>query len=76
MYISNEYCNWKDATVNFAAHDKRSCHKEVTLKIVLLLATTHNVGKQLSRQYAKHLLERHQCLLKILSCLCVGKVFL
>ena len=68
-YISKGYCNWKDATVNFAAHDKSSCHKEATLKIVTLPATTCNIGEQFSRQYAEQLLEHRQCLLKILSCL-------
>ncbi len=68
-YISKGYSNWKDATVNFAAHDKSSCHKEAILKVVTLPATTRNIGEQLCRQYSEQLLERRQCLLKILSCI-------
>ena len=68
-YISKGYCN---ATVNFTAHDKSSCHKEAILKVVTLPATTRNVGEELFRQYFEQLLER--CFL--IFDIWVGKAFL
>ena len=66
-YISKGFCNWKEASVRFAAHEESSCHKEAVLKTITMPATTRHIGESLSTQHAKEKLVRRQCFLKLLS---------
>ena len=66
-FISRGFCNWKDATVKFAAHQASKCHKEAILKVVTIPATMLDVAESLSVQHQREKLERRQCLLKIIS---------
>ena len=67
MYISDGFTNWKEVSIRFPKHEASNCHKEAVLKTTTLPATTHDIGKSLSSQFAAERLHRRQCFLKILS---------
>ena len=66
-FISNGFSNWKDACVNFKAHECSNCHKESVEKILTLPSTTQDIGEALSSIHKQEKLQRCQMLLKILS---------
>lgn len=61
LYISSGYSNWKNACAKFPNHEASTCYNDAVLKTVTLPATTWDIGKSLSSQLAKEILQRQQC---------------
>lgn len=65
-FISTGYTNWKDATVNFAKHEKSKCHADALFTTVTA-PRMGDIGESLSAQLAKDKLERRQCFMAIIQ---------
>ena len=61
--------NWKDGTIGFRKHEECSSHKEAFEMMVVLPATTRDIGEHLSHEYASQKLKNQQALYQIISCL-------
>ena len=66
-FISTGYTNWKDATVNFANHEKSKCHADSLFTTVTAPSTMRDIGESLSAQHARDKLERRQCFMTIIQ---------
>ena len=66
-FISTGYTNWKDATVNFANHEKSKCHADSLFTTVTAPSTMPDIGESLSAQHARDKLERCQCFMTIIQ---------
>ena len=61
--------NWKDATTSFRLHEKSLCHKEAVEKVLMLPATTPDIGEMLLSTLAQEKATNRHCLLKVMSSL-------
>eukprot|EP00117_Sycon_ciliatum_P008412 scpid101383/ scgid11122/ Zinc finger MYM-type protein 1 len=66
-FVSSGFCNWKDATVGFKNHETSSHHRDAVKMLLVLPATTPDVGEMLSGAHAKQKEENRKCFLKIVS---------
>lgn len=66
-YISSGFTNWKDATSNFKKHEVTESHRAAVEAIIVLPATTRNVGELLSEKHMKEKAINRSIFLKILS---------
>ncbi len=66
-FISNGFCNWKDAKVGFKRHKESAHHREAIEAIVTLPKTTKDIGELLDLGHISKKAENQKMLLTILS---------
>ena len=66
-FISKGFTNWKDATEAFKKHGKSKCHQDANQVMIVLPATTHDIGEACSATHAHQKSENRTMLLKILQ---------
>ena len=59
----------EDATSSFRHHENSLCHKEAVEKLLILPATTTDVGELLSSTLAKQKADNRHCLMKVITSL-------
>lgn len=66
-FISKGFVNWKDATEAFKRHEKSKCHQDANQVMIVLPATTRDIGESCSAAHAIQKSENRSMLLKILQ---------
>ena len=69
LQVEHGFHNWKDGTIGFRKHEECASHKEAVEVIVVLPATTTDIGEHLSHEHASQKLKNQQALYLIITCL-------
>ena len=66
-FVSSGFSNWKDATVAFKKHQLSACHHKAVDVMIIIPATTRDIGEQLSLIHCQEKATNRRMFLKILS---------
>ena len=69
LQVDCGFHNWKDGTIGFRKHKECASHKEAVEVMVVLPATTTDIGEHLSHEHASQKLKNQQALYQIITCL-------
>ena len=69
LQVERGFHNWKDGTIGFRKHEECASHKEAVKVMVVLPATTTDIGEHLSHEHASQKLKNQQALYLIITCL-------